>query len=94
LSADVHLEAPKAVALRKLATEERMGKRRASLKSLESDFEKAKLLMQRVKVSSNSSLDDSSKAHDSTDGINNKPLDNLRRRDRAVRKERPVSSYL
>ncbi|XP_066917626.1 uncharacterized protein [Clytia hemisphaerica] len=68
LSADVHLEAPKTVALRKMASNERMDRRRESLKSLDMDFEKAKELMQRVKVSSNNSINDS-KDIDSIDGL-------------------------
>ena len=53
------------VALRKMATEERMGKRRASLKSLESDFEKVKHFIQRVKpAASASSINDSIETDD------------------------------
>lgn len=53
------------MALRKIATEERMGKRRASLKSLESDFEKAKHFIQKVKPGASSSS-----INDSLDGDN------------------------
>ena len=71
MSADVHLEAPKTVVMRKMATDERMGKRRASLKSLESDFEKAKHFIQRgiksaaSSSSVNSSIDENDREHQS-----------------------------
>lgn len=78
LSADISLDHKSAAALRKIATEEKMGRRRDSLKSLQDDFDKAKSLIQRARASSNGNIqfdnnnNNTTAPHPITDNNNNK----------------------